>query len=168
MVHFQVDDFEYYREMPEPNAVGLEIFLTADGKQAFDRLWSSSWYPQELTEPFPANPRAVRFPLVRTWRRETGFGPMGMTLTRRSLRDTDYEYEILAESGTVVETGRAVVTFGRPFPSIDLISLTGTRLGLYDVIDDQMRLALGSPGAPRPVNLSDASLYRTTRPPVSN
>jgi murein DD-endopeptidase MepM/ murein hydrolase activator NlpD len=168
MVHFQVDDFEYYREIPEPNAVGLEIFLTADGKQAFDRLWSTAWYPQELTEPFPANPRAARFPLVRVWRRETGLGPMGITFTRRSLRDIDYEFEILAESGTVVETGRAVVAFGRPFLSMDLISPTGTRLGLYDMIDDRMRLALGSPGASRPVNLSDASVYRTARPPASN
>jgi hypothetical protein len=168
MVHFQVDDFEYYRETPEPNAVGLEIFLTTDGKQVFDRLWSSAWYPHELTEPFTANPRSARFPLVRNWRRETGLGPMAITFTRRALRDTEYEYEILAESGTVVETGRAVVTFGRPFPSIDLISPTGTRLGVYDIVDDHMRLALGSAGATRPFNLSDASVYRTARPPASN
>ena len=62
----------------------------------------------------------------------------------------------------------AVIAFGRPCPSIDLIAPTGTRLGLYDIVDDRMRLALGSPGAARPVNLSDASVYRTTRPPASN
>lgn len=168
MVHFQVDDYEYYREIPEPNAVGLEIFLTTDGKQVFDRLWLSAWYPHELTEPFAANPRAIRFPLVRTWRRESGVGPMGITFTRRSLRDTEYEYEILAESGTVIETGRAVVSFARPFPSMDLISPTGARLGLYDIVDDRLRLALASSGATRPVNLSDASIYRTTRPAASN
>jgi hypothetical protein len=167
-VHFQIDDHEYYREMPEPNAVGLEMFLTADGRQVFDRLWSVAWYPHELTEPFAANPRATRFPLLRLWRRESGLGPMGLTFTRRGLSDTDYEFQILAESGTVIETGRAVVAFGRPFPSIDLIAPTGTRLGLYDIIDDRMRLALGSSGAARPVNLSDASVYRTTRPPASN
>jgi len=168
MVHFQVDDLEYHREIPEPNAVGIEIFLNTDGKAAFDRMWAQSWYPQELTEPFSANPRAARFPLVRTWRRESGLGPMGLTFTRRNLLDTSYEYELLAESGTVVETGRAVLTFGRPFFSIDLISPTGTRLGVYDIVDDRMRLAVGGPGAPRPLNLADASVYRTTRPPSSN
>jgi hypothetical protein len=167
-VHFQIDDYEYYREMPEPNAVGLEMFLTADGRQVFDRLWSVAWYPHELTEPFAANPRATRFPLVRLWQRESGLGPMGIRFTRRGLSDTDYEFQIVAESGTVIETGRAVVTFGRPFPSIDLIAPTGTRLGLYDIIDDRMRLALGSSGAARPVNLTDASVYRTARPPASN
>ena len=93
---------------------------------------------------------------------------MGVTFTRRGVRDTDYDYELLAESGTVIETGRAVLTFARPVPSIDLIAATGTRLGLYDIVDDRMRLALGSPGASRPVNLSDASVYRTPRPPASN
>jgi hypothetical protein len=168
MVHFQVDDFEYYREIPEPNAVGLEIFLTADGKQAFDRQWAAAWFPQEITEPFASNPRAAVFPMVRTWRRESGLGPMGITFTRRSLRDTEYEYQILAESGTTVETGRAVATFGRPYSSLNLISPTGTRLGVYDIVDDQMRLALGSPGATRPVDLSEASVYRTSRSLPSN
>ena len=93
---------------------------------------------------------------------------MGITFTRRTVRDTEYEYEILAESGTVIESGRAVLSSVRPFPSMDLISATGARLGVYDVIDDRMRLALGSSGATRPVNLSDASIYRTTRPPASN
>ncbi len=158
----------YYREIPEPNAVGIEIFLTPDAKLVFDRLWASAWYAHELTESFATNPRSARFPLVRTWRRESGLGPMGIAFTRRGLRDTEYEYELQAESGTVVETGRAVATFARPFASIDLISPTGTRLGLYDIVDDRMRLALGSPGAPRPVNLSDASVYRTPRPPPSN
>ena len=65
MVHFQVDDFEYYREIPNPNAVGIEIFLTNDGKATFDRLWAAAWYPQELTEPFASNPRSTFFPLVQ-------------------------------------------------------------------------------------------------------
>jgi hypothetical protein len=168
MVHFQVDDFEYYREIPEPNAVGLEVFLTADGKQAFDRQWAAAWYLQELTEPFADNPRSTVFPMVRTWKRESGLGPMGLTFTRRGLRDTEHEYQILAESGTTVEAGRAVVSFGRPLSSLNLISPTGTRLGVYDIVDDQLRLALGSPGATRPVDLSEASLYRTSRPPRSN
>jgi murein DD-endopeptidase MepM/ murein hydrolase activator NlpD len=168
MVHFQVDDYEYYRQMPEPNAVGLEIFLTVDGRQAFDRLWSSAVYPQELTEPFAANPRSTRFPLVRTWHRESGTGPMGITFTRRTIRDLEYEYSILAESGTAIETGRAVLSLTRPFASLELISATGFRSGVYDIIDDRMRLALASSGAARPVNLTDASVYRTVRPPASN
>jgi hypothetical protein len=168
MVHFQVDDFEYYREIPEPNAVGLELFLTTSGKQVFDQVWSGAWYPHELTEPFAANPRSSKFPLVRTWRRESGLGPMGIVFTRRSVRNTDYEYELLTESGTVIETGRAVISLARPFPYLDLSSPTGTRLGVYDIVDDRMRLALGSSGATRPVGLSDASVYRTTRPPASN
>ncbi len=168
MVHFQVNDFEYHREIVEPNAVGIELFLTPEARQTFDRVWALSWYAEELTEPFSANPRALPFPLVRTWRLESGGGPMGLKLTRRSLRDTEYEYELQAESGTIIEAGRAVITFGRPLASIDLISPTGFRLGLYDVVDDRLRLALGSPGAPRPLSLSDASVYRTPRPPPSN
>ncbi len=175
MSHFQVDDFETHREGPDPKAVSPEPFLNAEGRVVFDRLWALSAFAHELTEPFVSQSRDQRFPLTRTWRLESGDGPAGLSFTRRSAVGTDHEYLVLAQSGTAIESG--VVTLrlpggdkplglsgARPFPTIDLVTPTGPRLGIYDIVGDQMRLALGSPGAPRRADLGAASVYRTARP----
>jgi hypothetical protein len=126
MTHFQLDDFEYYREIPTPNAVSPEPFLVADAKLFFDRIWSAAVFSTELVEPYATNPRDLRFPASRTWTRVSGDGPAGVRFTRAEARSPNYEYAILAESGTAVETGTVTLALtSRPFPGIDLTSLTG-------------------------------------------
>lgn len=164
MTHFQLDDFEYYREIPNPNAVTPEPFLATDAKLFFDRIWSTAVSSTELVEPYASNPRELRFPATRTWMRVSGDGPAGIRFTRASARNPNYEYAVLAESGTAIETG--TVTLGltaRPLPAIDLVSPTGRRLGVYDIVSDTMRLSLANAGGNRPTNLGAASTYRTPR-----
>lgn len=163
-VHFQLDDFEYYREMGNPNAVSAEPFLTAAAKSLFDSLFTRATFAQELVEPFATNPRQVAFPLSRTWTRAGGDGPAGVRFTRRSARSADYDYALLAESGTAIETGTVVLnTTARPATTIDLVSSTSHRLGVYDIVSNEMRLSLSNAGAARPGDLSGASVYRTPR-----
>lgn len=164
MTHFQLDDFEYYREVPNPNAVSPEPFLTAEARGLFDALWTRAHYSQELIESFATNPRELTFPASRTWMRAGGDGPAGIRFGRRSARSPDYEYALLAESGVTIEAGTVTLALtARPYPTIDLISPTSRRLGIYDVVSNQMRLALANAGAQRPADLSNASVYRMGR-----
>ena len=74
-------------------------------------------FVHELVEPFATNPRDLAFPASRTWTRAGGDGPAGIRFTRRSARVADYEYALLAESGTVIETGTvAIDVTARPYP----------------------------------------------------
>jgi murein DD-endopeptidase MepM/ murein hydrolase activator NlpD len=162
MTHFQLDDFDSYYPIPNPNAVGPLEFLNASGRATFDRIWLTAHFVHELTEPFAVNPRSATAPMSRTWRRESGDGPYGVTFTRASLRSAEYRYAVLAESGVAFEAGTVTLgTTTRPFPTIDLVTPTGPRLGVYDIVNDRMRLALGVPGGARPSDLSSASVYRT-------
>ena len=165
MTHFQLDDFEFYREeLPNPNAVSPEPFLTSEGRAAFDRMWALAVFGQEAVEPFPTNPRGLPFVDSRTWMRVGGDGPAGIRFTRRDRRGSDYNYALLTESGTVIESG--TVTIGltaRPNPTIDLVSNTSRRLGLYDIVSNELRLSLALPGSARPTDIGLASIYRTAR-----
>lgn len=164
MTHFQLDDFEYYRAIPDPNAVTPEPFLSADAKAFFDRTWRTAVTSAELLEPFASNPRGLRFPATRTWMRVSGDGPAGIRFSRTDARNPNYEYALLTESGTAIETGTVVLGLtNRPFPSIDLVSPLGRRLGSYDIVSDEMRLSLAQPGGNRPTDLGSASTYRTPR-----
>jgi hypothetical protein len=163
-IHFQLDDFEYYRETSNPNAVSPEPFLTADAKLVFDGLWSRALFVQELIESYPTNPRALSFPASRTWTRAGGDGPAGIRFTRRDARSASYEYSLLAESGTVIESGTVVLGLAsRPYPTIDLVSPTAIRSGVYDILSNEMRLSLGALAAGRPTDLASASVYRTAK-----
>lgn len=164
MIHFQLDDFEYYRDIPNPNAVTPEPFLSADAKLFFDRIWSTALSSTELVEPYASNPRDLRFPAARSWTRVSGDGPAGIRFTRSSARSPNYDYAILAESGVAVEAGTVTLALtARPFPSIDLVSGTGRRLGMYDIVSDTMRLSIANAGESRPTDLGGASTYRTAR-----
>ena len=165
MSHFQLDDFEFYRDVPNPNAVSPEPFLSADAKSLFDRIWTTAAFAHELVEPFITNPREQSFPASRTWTRAGGDGPAGIRFTRHNARAAEYDYALLAESGTIVESGTVVLTTTtRPLSSIDLVSpVSARRLGVYDIVSNELRLALSLPGSSRPLSLSDASIYRTTR-----
>jgi Peptidase family M23 len=163
MTHFQLDDFEYYREIPNPNAVSPEAFLSAQARPFFDALWAHATFGHELVEPFVTNPRELRFPASRTWTRAGGDGPAGIRFTRRNSRASmEYDYALLAESGSVIESGTATISpTKRPNATIDLVSPTSTRVGLYDIISNEMRLSLAPPGSTRPADLVTASVYRT-------
>jgi hypothetical protein len=163
-VHFQLDDFEYYRETPHPNAVSPEPFLTANARAVFDGLWSRAAYVQELVESFPTNPRTLSFPASRKWTRSGGDGAAGIRFIRADVRESNYAYELLAESGTVIESGN--VTFNnlrRPYPEIALVSPTSTRLGIYDLVSNELRLSLAPAGSARPTDLASATIYRTVQ-----
>ena len=164
MSHFQLDDLEIHREGPDPKAVSPEPFLNAAGKSVFDRIWSGAAFAHELIEPFATNSRTLSFPASRTWLRAGGDGPAGIRFTRSRAQAAEYDYALLAESGTVIETGAvAIDTTARPYPLIALTSSTAMRLGLYDIVSNELRLSLSNPGSPRPSDLSGASIYRTTR-----
>ena len=160
MTHFQLDDLEFHREVANPKAVSPEPFLAAAGKALFDRIWSSAIYFQELVEPFATNPRE-RSVTQRTWMKAGGDGPAGIRFTRTG---ASYSYELLAESGTVIEVGTATVQRPPSGPAtITLVSHTATRLGVYDIVSDEMRMSIASPGLSRPADLGAASIYRTTQ-----
>jgi len=160
--HFQLDDLEFHREGPDPKAVSPEPFLTPAAKSLFDALWSRAAFAEELVEPFATNPRTLTFPASRTWTRAGGDGPAGIRFTRHRLQVAEYEYELLAESGTVIEMGAVAINVtNRPYPLIALTAATSVRLGLYDIVSNEMRLSLANPGSPRAADLSGASVYRT-------
>lgn len=164
-VHFQLDDLEFHNErVVNPKAVSPEPFLTPAAKTLFDALWSRAAFGQELVEPFATNSREVAFPASRTWTRAGGDGPAGIRFTRFSEHEVGYNYVLLAESGTVVESGTvAIDATARPYPLIALTSPTAVRLGLYDIVSNEMRLSLSNPGTPRANDLSGATIYRTTK-----
>src|SRR5687767_11458438 len=105
MTHFQLDDLEFHREIANPKAVSPEPFLSAAAQSLFQRMWNTAIYLQELVEPFATNPREAPI-TVRTWTRAGGNGPAGIRFTRRG---ATYTYELLAESGTVIEVGDVVL-----------------------------------------------------------
>lgn len=163
MTHFQVDDFEFYREMSQPNAVSPEVFLSASAKAFFNGLWANASYRQELVEPFITNSRALRIPASRAWMKAGGEGPAGIRFTRRSASAAvEYDYALLADSGTPIESGTLTLSLTKPFASFDLVSATSRRLGIFDIVSNEMRLSLALPGAPRPTDLSSAAIYRTS------
>ena len=159
MTHFQLDDLEFHREVANPKAVSPEPFLSIAAKALFDRMWTTAIYFHELVEPFATNRREMPI-TVRTWTRAGGDGPAGIRFTRRG---ATYTYELLAESGTVIEVGDAILRLSARPATIDLISPTATRLGVYDIVSNEMRLSVANPGSARPADLSGASIYRTPR-----
>ncbi|HEX8029446.1 MAG TPA: hypothetical protein VF491_13325 [Vicinamibacterales bacterium] len=164
MTHFQLDDFEYYREISNPNAVSPEPFLIPEAKSLFDSLWAQASYVYELVESYPTNSRTLAFPASRRWTRAGGDGPAGIRFIRRDLRSPNYEYELLAESGTVIETGSVELGYAdRPYAAINLVSPTSTRFGVYSIVSNEMRMSLAPPGSARPADLASASVYRTSR-----
>jgi hypothetical protein len=163
MIHFQLDDFEFHRDVPNPNAVSPELFLTAEARSLFDRIWTTAAFVHELVEPFITNPRQLSFPASRTWTRAGGDGPAGIRFTRRTSRAAEYDYALLAESGAVTEAGAVVLTpTSRPVSTIDLVSPTSSRrLGVYNIVSNELQLSLAPPGENRPADLNASTVYRT-------
>ena len=148
MTHFQLDDLEFHREVPNPKAVSPEPFLSAEGKYAVRSHLARAAFGHELVEPFATNPRDLSFPASRTWTRAGGDGPAGIRFTRHRAQVAEYEYALLAESGTVIETGAVSINVtARPYPLIALTAPTSVRLGLYDIVSNELRLSLANPGS---------------------
>ena len=159
MTHFQLDDLEFHREVPNPKAVSPEPFLNAEGKALFDRVWPTAAYFQELVEPFATNARETTV-TTRTWMRAGGDGPAGIRFTREG---STYTYELLTESSTVIEVGTVSLAHTSRPPTIDLVSPTATRLGSYDIVSNELRLTLANPGSSRPASVAPANVYRTNQ-----
>lgn len=162
-IHFQVDDLEFHREIANPKAVSPEPFLTPAAKSVFETLWARATYAQELIEPFATNPREAR-PVSRTWTRAGGDGPAGIRFTRVSLPGGGYEYALLAESGVVTETGTVELNVSaRPYPTINLASPTAIRSGIFEIVSNELRLALDFAGSSRPDDIAAGAIYRTAQ-----
>lgn len=163
MTHFQVDDFRRNEGLTNPNAVSPAQYLSPAGLVLFESVWRTAAYSVELTEPFPTNPRDASFPFTRAWMRETGTLPARFECTRLEAASSAQDYAWLDASGAVVERGSLVIAAASPLSAIDLRPSGGapSRLGVYDVVGDTLRIDIAGPGAPRPSDLTRASLYRT-------
>jgi hypothetical protein len=183
MTHFQLDDFAASPPLPgvsNPSAVSPEPYLSAPARALFQQIWAGVGYDQEITEPFPTNPRTAPapFPIQRTWRRQEG--PAASSLPPRIVfvyadPATDptptlrHDYALVDGSGVVIETGSVrLAPTVRPVATIDLQPRdpagqpTGPpRLGLYEIVSATMRIDWSPPGAPRPADLSSATVYTT-------
>lgn len=165
MTHFQTDDFRRSDGMTNPNAVNPEEFLSAAGAAVFDTIWRTAAYSVEITEPFPGNVRNVTFPFTRTWTRESGAHAARIDFVRREAGSSLHDYRLYDATGAQIEQGIATPQVVRNQARLDLQPQSGEapRLGLLDIVGDTMRLDFGVAGAPRPLNLNNASTYRTTR-----
>jgi len=163
-IHFQVDDFSYSGGLTNQNAVSPALFLSAGALALFTTLWNDAAYSGEPTEPFWSNPRDVTFPMTRRWTRQRGDLAEIIELTRPNGTSNDYSYRMLDAAGAVIESGTAqTAPFERPFPTIDLSPTSGgSRRGLYDIVNNSMRLVLGAAGASRPTGFTNESSYTTT------
>jgi hypothetical protein len=164
-IHFQVDDFSASSGLTNVNAVNPERWLTAEGQASLSAIWPGAAYFQELCEPFLENPRAAGFPFRRVWTHESGAGASQIVFVRPDASAAGYQYELRDRLGQVSERGTASLEpLALPVSAIDFTPDTGAiRRGVYDVVDDTLRLDMGNPSAPRPASLSGASVYRTVR-----
>jgi len=69
---------------------------------------------------------------------------------------------VMSSGDGQVESGTVVVGWSTRPTTADFRSSSGpTRLAVYDIVSETMRLALGGPGAPRPASLDAAAVYTT-------
>jgi peptidase M23-like protein len=159
MIHFQLGDpthLENGQVIASP-----ANYVSASAKALLDDLWRTAAYRAEICEPFLTNSRAQSFPIARTWTRQSGSGPSTIELT--CVSDSDVTY-VMTNGDGAAESGTVVVGWNLRPMTLDFRSSSGSsRLAIYDIVSETMRLALGGPGAPRPASLDAASVY-TTRP----
>jgi hypothetical protein len=163
MTHFQVDDFSSRFGLTNEHAVPPERFLSTPARAVADRIWRRAVYSQELVEPFLDNSRATQFPMTRVWTRTTGLLAARLEISAGSASPSSYAYTLRDAAGAAIETGSVEIdAVARPVATIDLRSGSGSvRRGLYSIVDFDMTLAYGEPGAARPADLAGASTYRT-------
>lgn len=161
--HFQVDDFSSNEGSTNRNAVSPELFLTSDARRTFDAIWSTAFYPQELVEPFVANPRDVVFPMRRAWTLQSGSLAAEIEFTRDTALASTYAYVMRDRTGGVIESGAAEIeALAKPHSTVDFVpNGQARRLGVYAIVGGSMQLDYGSPDAPRPSALGGAARYTT-------
>ncbi|HEV8398159.1 MAG TPA: peptidoglycan DD-metalloendopeptidase family protein [Vicinamibacterales bacterium] len=158
MTHFQVGD-PTHLENGQIIASPAD-YVSASARALLDDLWRTSAYRAEICEPFLTNSRAHGFPFSRTWTRQSGAGPATIDITCAS-DGGDVTYVMSSGDGQV-ESGTIVVGWStRPTTADFRPSSAASRLAIYDIVSETMRLALGSPGAPRPASLDAAAVYVT-------
>ena len=157
MIHFQLGDpthIENGQVIASPAG-----YVSASAKALLDDIWRTAAYRAELCEPFLTNSRAHSFPIARTWTRQSGSGPAAIEIT--CVSDFEMAY-VMTNDGGAAESGSVMLGWsGRPTTADFQSSSGSTRLSIYDIVSDTMRLALGGPGAPRPASLDGASVYVT-------
>ncbi len=180
MTHFQLDDFT----TPAPNdgrsnphSVNPEPYLTPDAKILFDSIWAVTAYQQELTEPFTGHPRDKLnpFPIKRTWTLQSQ--PTGANFPSRiefiyvdpavDVTPSDYhDYNLYDSGGNVIESGSIQLNpRGTPHTTIDFTPSSGSkRLGVYDILNESLKIDWALSPLSRPINLSNAATYKTQKP----
>jgi hypothetical protein len=158
MTHFQLGDpthLENGQIIASPAG-----YVSASARALLDDLWKTAAYRAEICEPFLTNSRAHGFPFTRTWTRQSGSGPATIDITCVS-DGGDVSY-VMAIGDGQAESGSVVVGWSvRPTTADFRASSGATRLAVYDIVSDTMRLALGAPGANRPASLDAAAVYVT-------
>ncbi|MBC8370892.1 MAG: hypothetical protein H8E25_12915 [Planctomycetes bacterium] len=127
-------------------------YFSAASQIEFDLLWAEAAWPQEISEPLPANEFHIAFPHVIEWVNNDPTGmPAVIELIDVSPFDYVHTYRLLDATGTPYDTGTANWDHIRGW--LDF----GTQLGLCDIVSDEMHLVLSTSG--RPTSLSGASVF---------
>ena len=165
-IHFQLDDFSQNSGLTNVHAVSPITHLNASGRVVFAATWIRAAYNQELTEPFATNPRDIAYPLTRTWLLQGGGLAARIDFKRADVEAIDHEYTLFDGNGVAIETGTVSLDpLATPLSTLDLQPKgQATRLGVYNIIGGTMLIDWGLPGAPRPSNLSRASVYHSDAP----
>ncbi len=157
MIHFQLGDpthLENGQVIASP-----ANYLSPAARALLDDLWTTAAYRAEICEPFLTNSRAHGFPIARTWTRQSGSGPSAIELTCVSDGDVTY---VMTNGDGPPDSGTVAVGWNLRPMTLDFRSASGsTRLAIYDIVSDSMRLSLGGPGVPRPASFDPAAVYTT-------
>jgi hypothetical protein len=158
MIHFQVGDPTHLENgsiIASPAG-----FVSASARALLDDLWRATNYRAELCEPFLTNSRAHGFPIARTWTRQSGAGPAAIDVTCVS-DSGDVAYVMRDADGSPSESGSVTIGWSARPMTADFAPPSGaSRLAVYDIVSDTMRIAFGAPGSARP-SLGAASTYTT-------
>ena len=156
MTHFQVLD-----PTAGSAARAADGYMADTAQTQLHNIWKTAAYAQEWCEPYFDGVGAKGFPMSRTWTKRAGDGPAAIVVS--CVADgAKPQYSILGANGSTLETG--TLTLGwweRPVTTVDFVSSTGAvSLGVYDIVDGALALALGTAGASRP-SLDQTASYTT-------
>ncbi len=163
MIHFGLSDPNAFEQNIAPHSVSPDAYMTPEARAQLEAIWQTAAYVIEWCEPFLSNSRARGFPMSRTWMIASGPAPSRIVAgCPQEFGATEYSF--IGPDGATTETGAMVVGWAAHPTTIDFVSASGLRrLGIYDIVGDTMRLALGAPGAGRPTSFAGASIYSTQK-----
>ena len=159
MIHFQLGD-PTVRNAPTI-ITSPEPFVTGTARAQLDEIWRAAAYRAEWCEPFLTNSRSNNFPMSRMWTLRTGATAARIDIDCVSDLE-DPRYTMRTADGSTIEQGTLKIGWDTRPPTADFRATNGsTRLAMYDIVSDTMRLALGDSGGTRPTSLTGASTYTT-------